>query len=214
MFHLREQYIYSTDKLKFFTGSSKSSVTVIAEARHVSPNSQTRHERDPLVVEQISRNTSKCNEDHSSDSRNHLCTEQAIDQAKSSNFSVKHSSEASQSGFLSMVESYSTDMSEETIRDGRTYPPFPCPFCDRAYTSWGFRRRHIKAVHTISPALNCKWCLQVSKLGIFRACCRIKLNYTADRCFFSLVARMTFCTYNLSDSPYARCMETARDIGT
>ncbi|XP_024935813.1 transcription factor GAGA isoform X2 [Cephus cinctus] len=41
------------------------------------------------------------------------------------------------------------------------YPPFPCPFCDRAYTSWGFRRRHIKAVHTISPSLNCKWCLQV-----------------------------------------------------
>ncbi|XP_015118622.1 protein tramtrack, beta isoform isoform X3 [Diachasma alloeum] len=36
------------------------------------------------------------------------------------------------------------------------YPPFPCPFCDRAYTSWGFRRRHIKAVHTSSPKLNCK----------------------------------------------------------
>lgn len=41
------------------------------------------------------------------------------------------------------------------------YPPFPCPFCDRAYTSWGFRRRHIKAVHTQSPRLSCKWCLQV-----------------------------------------------------
>ncbi|KAJ9577247.1 hypothetical protein L9F63_006221 [Diploptera punctata] len=41
------------------------------------------------------------------------------------------------------------------------YPPFPCPFCDRAYTSWGFRRRHIKAVHTQSPSLSCKWCLQV-----------------------------------------------------
>nr|CAD7461105.1 unnamed protein product [Timema tahoe] len=41
------------------------------------------------------------------------------------------------------------------------YPPFPCPFCDRAYTSWGFRRRHIKAVHTQTPRLSCKWCLQV-----------------------------------------------------
>ncbi|KAK0161002.1 hypothetical protein PV327_009523 [Microctonus hyperodae] len=42
-----------------------------------------------------------------------------------------------------------------------SYPPFPCPFCDRAYTSWGFRRRHIKAVHTISPELNCKWCMEI-----------------------------------------------------
>ncbi|PSN57001.1 hypothetical protein C0J52_04232 [Blattella germanica] len=41
------------------------------------------------------------------------------------------------------------------------YPPFPCPFCDRAYTSWGFRRRHIKAVHTQSPRLSCKWCLKI-----------------------------------------------------
>lgn len=39
------------------------------------------------------------------------------------------------------------------------YPPFPCPFCDRAYTSWGFRRRHIKAMHTQSQKLPCKWCL-------------------------------------------------------
>ncbi|GLH02985.1 hypothetical protein R5R35_014071 [Gryllus longicercus] len=41
------------------------------------------------------------------------------------------------------------------------FPPFPCPFCDRAYTSWGFRRRHIKAMHTQSPRLSCKWCLRV-----------------------------------------------------
>ncbi|KAJ1523890.1 hypothetical protein ONE63_010444 [Megalurothrips usitatus] len=39
------------------------------------------------------------------------------------------------------------------------FPPFPCPFCERAYTSWGFRRRHIKAMHTHSQRLSCKWCL-------------------------------------------------------
>jgi len=38
------------------------------------------------------------------------------------------------------------------------FPPYPCPFCCRAYTSWGFRRRHIKAMHTLSPELSCKWC--------------------------------------------------------
>lgn len=38
------------------------------------------------------------------------------------------------------------------------YPPYPCPFCRRAYASWGFRRRHIKAIHTTSPRLTCKWC--------------------------------------------------------
>ncbi|XP_014600548.1 PREDICTED: transcription factor GAGA-like isoform X1 [Polistes canadensis] len=54
-----------------------------------------------------------------------------------------------------------SDFSEETVKGGSVYLPFPCPFCDRAYTSWGFRRRHIKAVHTISPSLNCKWCPQV-----------------------------------------------------
>ncbi|KAI4482908.1 hypothetical protein M0802_013611 [Mischocyttarus mexicanus] len=54
-----------------------------------------------------------------------------------------------------------SDYSEGTVKGGPEYLPFPCPFCDRAYTSWGFRRRHIKAVHTMSPSLNCKWCLQV-----------------------------------------------------
>ncbi|XP_034235601.1 protein tramtrack, beta isoform-like isoform X2 [Thrips palmi] len=39
--------------------------------------------------------------------------------------------------------------------------PFPCPFCERTYTSWGFRRRHIKAMHTHSERLSCKWCLLV-----------------------------------------------------
>ncbi|KAK3927366.1 Zinc finger and BTB domain-containing protein 6 [Frankliniella fusca] len=41
------------------------------------------------------------------------------------------------------------------------FPPFPCPFCERAYTSWGFRRRHIKAMHTHSERITCKWCLLV-----------------------------------------------------
>ncbi|XP_026278823.1 protein tramtrack, beta isoform isoform X1 [Frankliniella occidentalis] len=41
------------------------------------------------------------------------------------------------------------------------FPPFPCPFCEKAYTSWGFRRRHIKAMHTHSERITCKWCLLV-----------------------------------------------------
>lgn len=41
------------------------------------------------------------------------------------------------------------------------YPPYPCPFCCRAYASWGFRRRHIKAIHTVGPQLTCKWCKSV-----------------------------------------------------
>lgn len=36
--------------------------------------------------------------------------------------------------------------------------PYPCPFCKRLYTSWGFRRRHIKAVHNVCTELPCKWC--------------------------------------------------------
>lgn len=39
--------------------------------------------------------------------------------------------------------------------------PYPCPFCEKAYTSWGFRRRHIKGYHTISQELPCKWCYTV-----------------------------------------------------
>ncbi|KAF2348757.1 BTB/POZ domain [Trinorchestia longiramus] len=36
--------------------------------------------------------------------------------------------------------------------------PFPCPFCDKAYMSWGFRRRHIKVCHSLPSQLPCKWC--------------------------------------------------------
>ncbi|PNF26406.1 hypothetical protein B7P43_G17125 [Cryptotermes secundus] len=58
---------------------------------------------------------------------------------------------------------FHTDPNYDPIQASKNfpYPPFPCPFCDRAYTSWGFRRRHIKAVHTQSPRLSCKWCLRV-----------------------------------------------------
>ncbi|XP_012229112.1 protein bric-a-brac 2-like isoform X1 [Linepithema humile] len=137
-------------------GSSKPIVTVIAEARHTSPDAQT-HGRDLLAVEQNSLwNISKILEDPPLHSSNHFRTEQMLDKPESSNFLVTHSSEVSQLGFS---ESHNTDSSME--RSGPAYQPFPCPFCDRAYTSWGFRRRHIKAVHTISPSLNCKWCLQV-----------------------------------------------------
>ncbi|KAA0203796.1 hypothetical protein HAZT_HAZT008476 [Hyalella azteca] len=36
--------------------------------------------------------------------------------------------------------------------------PYPCPFCDKAYMSWGFRRRHIKVCHSTPAQLSCKWC--------------------------------------------------------
>ncbi|XP_011703369.1 PREDICTED: GDNF-inducible zinc finger protein 1-like [Wasmannia auropunctata] len=183
-------------------GSSKPIVTVIAEARHTSPDPQT-HRRDFLAVEcsSFSRfsglskymadpssdlpnysraeqtspdpqthrtdsaverfwNLSKYVKDSSSDLPNYSRAEQTLDQPESSNF-LGHNPGVSQPSFPAFVESYSTDLSEEAVKGGPVYPPFPCPFCDRAYTSWGFRRRHIKAVHTISPSLNCKWCLQV-----------------------------------------------------
>ncbi|XP_063993840.1 protein jim lovell-like isoform X2 [Diachasmimorpha longicaudata] len=64
------------------------------------------------------------------------------------------------SSFSIPENSYYTDNSH-VDKANAGYPPFPCPFCDRAYTSWGFRRRHIKAVHTSSPKLNCKWCAEI-----------------------------------------------------
>jgi len=133
-------------------------VTVIAEARHTSPDPET-HRRDSLERSTL-WNVSKILEDPLSDLPNYSRAEQSLDQPESSNF-LGYNSGVLQPSFPAFVESYNTDTSEETLK-GPAYPPFPCPFCDRAYTSWGFRRRHIKAVHTISPSLNCKWCLQVS----------------------------------------------------
>ncbi|XP_072752739.1 uncharacterized protein [Anoplolepis gracilipes] len=140
-------------------GLLKPIVTVIAEARNTSPGPQM-HKRDPLTVEQnLIWNPLRKMLEHPSESSNRLRVEHTLDQPKSSNLFVKHNPGASQPENFS--ESYATDLSGETIKGGPAYPPFPCPFCDRAYTSWGFRRRHIKAVHTISPSLNCKWCLQI-----------------------------------------------------
>ncbi|KYQ58800.1 Broad-complex core protein isoform 6 [Trachymyrmex zeteki] len=145
---------------KIDTRWSKPIVTVIAEARHTSPDPET-HRRDSLAVERNSLwNVSKILEGPLSDLPNYSRAEQSLDQPKSSNF-LGHNSGVLQPSFPAFVESYSTDTSEETLKGGPAYPPFPCPFCDRAYTSWGFRRRHIKAVHTTSPSLNCKWCLQI-----------------------------------------------------
>ncbi|XP_059471754.1 zinc finger and BTB domain-containing protein 14-like isoform X1 [Neocloeon triangulifer] len=57
---------------------------------------------------------------------------------------------------------FHSDLNFDPSKDSASsFPPFPCPFCDRAYTSWGFRRRHIKSMHTSSPKLTCKWCPQV-----------------------------------------------------
>lgn len=162
----------SNDRLKFFTGSLKPIVTVIAEARNTSPVPEMHNRNPNFAVEQSSLwNVTKILKDPPSDSSNRLHIEHALGQPKSSNLFVKRNLLQSEN-FSALTESYGTDLSDETIKDGPAYPPFPCPFCDRAYTSWGFRRRHIKAVHTISPSLNCKWCLQVS-FQSFSICCRI-----------------------------------------
>ncbi|XP_011268887.1 transcription factor GAGA isoform X1 [Camponotus floridanus] len=144
-------------------GSLKPIVTVIAEARNTSPVPEMHNRNPNSTVEQSSLwNVTKILKDPPSDSSNRLHFEHALDQPKSSNLFAKRNPGALQSeNFFALTESYGTDLSDETIKGGPAYPPFPCPFCDRAYTSWGFRRRHIKAVHTISPSLNCKWCLQI-----------------------------------------------------
>lgn len=41
------------------------------------------------------------------------------------------------------------------------YAAFLCPFCDRSYTCWGYRRRHIKAVHGNIKEVSCRWCPNV-----------------------------------------------------
>jgi len=130
------------------------------EICHTSSRPQTQ--RDQLAIGQSSsQSITKIRKDPSSDSSNHCRAEQTSDRVESSNSLAQHSHGVSHS-FPTFVDSYGTDLSEETVKNGPSYLPFPCPFCDRAYTSWGFRRRHIKAVHTVSPSLNCKWCLQVS----------------------------------------------------
>lgn len=43
---------------------------------------------------------------------------------------------------------------------GRTpnYSAYLCPFCIRSYTGWGYRRRHIKSVHSNGDEISCRWC--------------------------------------------------------
>lgn len=119
----------------------------------------------PAVGQATSWNMTKILEEPSSDSPNRTRS----DQAESSNCcNPARSRQVSRASLSTLGESRDADLSEGTVKGGPSYLPFPCPFCDRAYTSWGFRRRHIKAVHTVSPSLNCKWCLQVSFSGLSR----------------------------------------------
>ncbi|KAL2712583.1 protein abrupt-like [Vespula squamosa] len=159
-------------------GSSKPAVTIIAEAQE----SSSFRVSERIPEESRARKASKDGKDGSPWStvqnrgesgllelerspKQEATTEtttEATTTDTSSCFSLEHVAGGSRSSFPpAFASSSGSEFSEETIKGGPAYPPFPCPFCDRAYTSWGFRRRHIKAVHTISPSLNCKWCLQV-----------------------------------------------------
>ncbi|XP_031847581.1 uncharacterized protein LOC116433541 isoform X1 [Nomia melanderi] len=144
-------------------GSSKPGVTVIAEAREAatpSPDPRT-HATYPISLDGTPPwNPSKTIEDLHSP--NHPCPESMPEHQEPANLLADREGRVLRSGFPGCTGTTgNSDFPDETVKGASVYPPFPCPFCDRAYTSWGFRRRHIKAVHTISPSLNCKWCLQV-----------------------------------------------------
>lgn len=144
-------------------GSSKPNVTVIADAREtstLSPEPETRP-RFPIGL----CRTPPWNTSQSADglhSPNHSYSEAMADHQESRNILVERDERVLHTAFPTCPGTAgNSEFPEEAVKGATAYPPFPCPFCDRAYTSWGFRRRHIKAVHTISPSLNCKWCLQV-----------------------------------------------------
>ncbi|XP_076750754.1 uncharacterized protein LOC143423372 isoform X2 [Xylocopa sonorina] len=144
-------------------GTSKPNVTVIADARETStpsPESEIRA-KFPIGLDR----TPPWNSYRSNDglpSPNHSYSEPMHDQQESTNILMERDARVLRSGFPTYAGTAgNSEFPEEPLKGVTAYPPFPCPFCDRAYTSWGFRRRHIKAVHTISPSLNCKWCLQV-----------------------------------------------------
>ncbi|CAK9831178.1 Broad-complex core protein isoforms 1/2/3/4/5 [Anthophora retusa] len=150
--------------LELLAGSSKPHVTVIADARDTSTLTLERETRArfPIGLDRtppwnISRTTDELH------SPNHSYLESMPEQQESTSIlSMERDARVLRSGFpICPGTAANSEFLEETVKGGTAYPPFPCPFCDRAYTSWGFRRRHIKAVHTISPSLNCKWCLQV-----------------------------------------------------
>ncbi|EEB12049.1 bric-A-brac, putative [Pediculus humanus corporis] len=83
---------------------------------------------------------------------------------------------------LGLTNNSQIERIEADDENGSTnYPfsPFPCPFCDRAYSRWGFRRRHIKACHTRSKSLPCKWCLKVlptHREWESHVCCKHRLS--------------------------------------
>ena len=152
--------------LELLAGSSKPNVTVIADARETStPSSEpdTRM-RFPIDLDRTPPwNTYRHTDEFHSP--NHLYSESMHDQQESTNILMERDARVLSSVFPTCPGTTgNSEFPEETVKGVTAYPPFPCPFCDRAYTSWGFRRRHIKAVHTISPSLNCKWCLQVRRL--------------------------------------------------
>ncbi|CAK9831177.1 Broad-complex core protein isoform 6 [Anthophora retusa] len=153
-----------TGQVEGSQGSSKPHVTVIADARDTSTLTLERETRArfPIGLDRtppwnISRTTDELH------SPNHSYLESMPEQQESTSIlSMERDARVLRSGFpICPGTAANSEFLEETVKGGTAYPPFPCPFCDRAYTSWGFRRRHIKAVHTISPSLNCKWCLQV-----------------------------------------------------
>ncbi|XP_046737040.1 protein abrupt-like isoform X1 [Diprion similis] len=146
-------------------GCSKPTVTVIAEARDTS---------SPSVVSKYPSSVKSPNPHPSNhlklpnvtNSPENSSTDSPIDPPEPLTFPSDLNPNISQPAFPPYNTTNPSNDSEsfedsQLLKGGPAYPPFPCPFCDRAYTSWGFRRRHIKAVHTISPMLNCKWCLQV-----------------------------------------------------
>ncbi|XP_043579968.1 zinc finger and BTB domain-containing protein 37-like isoform X4 [Bombus pyrosoma] len=153
-----------TGQLVGSQGSSKPNVTVIADARETSTPSSEPETRARFPID-LDRTPPWNTYRHSDELHlpNHLYSESMPDQQEStSNILVERDARVLHSVFPTCPGTAgNSEFPEETVNGVTAYPPFPCPFCDRAYTSWGFRRRHIKAVHTISPSLNCKWCLQV-----------------------------------------------------
>ncbi|KAF3421379.1 hypothetical protein E2986_10719, partial [Frieseomelitta varia] len=149
--------------LELLAGSSKPNVTVIADARETSTPSSEPDTRVRFPID-LDRTPPWNTYRHTDElhSPNHLYSESMHDQQESTNILMERDARVLSSVFPTCPGTTgNSEFPEETVKGVTAYPPFPCPFCDRAYTSWGFRRRHIKAVHTISPSLNCKWCLQV-----------------------------------------------------
>ena len=169
-------FLITSDLIKMFTGSPKPTVTIIAEARQTCSPSPEIHSNPSLPdAEKDLRQDVVSNFVESSKSVNsssEFRTQSKSDGLETLLIPSTYNPTLSESGFVFCSNSSNSNSnsnqknsdpveSNNSTKGGPSYPPFPCPFCDRAYTSWGFRRRHIKAVHTISPRLSCKWCLQV-----------------------------------------------------